>query len=88
MYSIGDVQAKSELGLLTCRQQSWSTLLLRYWSWQAMLLVTTRRLALSPVTSSWLLSKLLGGVTIAAGGVLPNIHSVLLPKKTGKKGEE
>lgn len=31
------------------------------------------------------LSKLLGGVTIAAGGVLPNIHSVLLPKKTGKK---
>ena len=34
------------------------------------------------------LSKLLGGVTIAAGGVLPNIHSVLLPKKTGKKAEE
>eukprot|EP00244_Chara_vulgaris_P011714 TRINITY_DN590_c0_g1_i1.p2 TRINITY_DN590_c0_g1~~TRINITY_DN590_c0_g1_i1.p2 ORF type:complete len:141 (-),score=21.06 TRINITY_DN590_c0_g1_i1:1557-1979(-) len=30
------------------------------------------------------LSKLLGQVTIAAGGVLPNIHSVLLPKKTGK----
>jgi len=30
------------------------------------------------------LSKLLSGVTIAAGGVLPNIHSVLLPKKTGK----
>ena len=28
------------------------------------------------------LSKLLGQVTIAAGGVLPNIHSVLLPKKT------
>ena len=28
------------------------------------------------------LSKLLGGVTIANGGVLPNIHSVLLPKKT------
>ena len=33
------------------------------------------------------LSKLLGGVTIASGGVLPNIHSVLLPKKSGKKGE-
>ena len=32
------------------------------------------------------LSKLLGQVTIAAGGVLPNIHSVLLPKKTA--GEE
>ena len=31
------------------------------------------------------LSKLLGGVTIASGGVLPNIHGVLLPKKTGKK---
>ena len=31
------------------------------------------------------LSKLLGTVTIAAGGVLPNIHSVLLPKKSGKK---
>jgi len=30
------------------------------------------------------LNKLLGGVTIAAGGVLPNIHAVLLPKKTGK----
>ena len=28
------------------------------------------------------LNKLLGGVTIAQGGVLPNIHSVLLPKKT------
>ncbi|GMN38166.1 hypothetical protein TIFTF001_007407 [Ficus carica] len=34
------------------------------------------------------LSKLLGSVTIANGGVLPNIHQVLLPKKTGKgKGE-
>ena len=31
------------------------------------------------------LSKLLGAVTIAAGGVLPNIHSVLLPKKAEKK---
>ncbi|CAN0014740.1 unnamed protein product, partial [Heterosigma akashiwo] len=28
------------------------------------------------------LNKLLGGVTIAQGGVLPNIHTVLLPKKT------
>ena len=33
------------------------------------------------------LSKLLGTVTIASGGVLPNIHSVLLPKKgKGKSG--
>jgi histone H2A len=31
------------------------------------------------------LNKLLGGVTIASGGVLPNIHTVLLPKKSGKK---
>ena len=30
------------------------------------------------------LNKLLGGVTIAQGGVLPNIQAVLLPKKTGK----
>ncbi|KAF7139398.1 hypothetical protein RHSIM_Rhsim07G0178300 [Rhododendron simsii] len=34
------------------------------------------------------LSKLLGSVTIANGGVLPNIHQTLLPKKAGKgKGE-
>ena len=31
------------------------------------------------------LSKLLSGVTIAAGGVLPNVHSVLLPKTKGGK---
>ncbi|CAN6546615.1 hypothetical protein ACFX13_037704 [Malus domestica] len=29
------------------------------------------------------LSKLLGSVTIANGGVMPNIHNTLLPKKTG-----
>ena len=37
------------------------------------------------------LSKLLGMVTIREGGVLPNIHSVLLPKATaegGKKSKE
>uniref|UniRef100_A0A453K1B9 Histone H2A n=4 Tax=Triticinae TaxID=1648030 RepID=A0A453K1B9_AEGTS len=34
------------------------------------------------------LSRLLGAVTIAAGGVLPNIHTTLLPKKVGKgKGD-
>jgi histone H2A len=34
------------------------------------------------------LSKLLGSVTIANGGVLPNIHQTLLPKKVGKgKGD-
>jgi histone H2A len=31
------------------------------------------------------LNKFLGHVTIAQGGVLPNIHAVLLPKKKGKK---
>ena len=31
------------------------------------------------------LNKLLAGVTIASGGVLPNIHAVLLPKTSGKK---
>ncbi|KQK22303.1 histone H2A [Brachypodium distachyon] len=31
------------------------------------------------------LGKLLAGVTIAHGGVLPNIHTVLLPKKTAEK---
>ncbi|CDH51910.1 histone h2a [Lichtheimia corymbifera JMRC:FSU:9682] len=32
------------------------------------------------------LNKLLGHVTIAQGGVLPNIHSSLLPTKTKKAG--
>ena len=31
------------------------------------------------------LNKLFGGVTIAQGGVLPNIHTVLLPKVSSKK---
>ncbi|KAG8074476.1 hypothetical protein GUJ93_ZPchr0006g44206 [Zizania palustris] len=31
------------------------------------------------------LGRLLAGVTIAHGGVLPNIHSVLLPKKAAEK---
>ena len=31
------------------------------------------------------LNRLLGGVTIASGGVLPNIHAVLLPKKGGEQ---
>ncbi|GAX78496.1 hypothetical protein CEUSTIGMA_g5935.t1 [Chlamydomonas eustigma] len=33
------------------------------------------------------LSKLLGSVTIASGGVLPNIPSALLPKKSKKDSE-
>ena len=31
------------------------------------------------------LNKLLNGVTIAQGGVLPNIQAVLLPKKAAAK---
>jgi histone H2A len=34
------------------------------------------------------LNKLFGGVTIAQGGVLPNIHSVLIPKSSSKEGAE
>jgi histone H2A len=34
------------------------------------------------------LNKLLGGVTIASGGVLPNIHAVLLPKKSKSKATD
>lgn len=34
------------------------------------------------------LGKLLAGVTIAHGGVLPNINPVLLPKKTDRPGKE
>ena len=33
------------------------------------------------------LNKLMGGVTIAAGGVLPNIHAVLMPKKAAAKAK-
>ena len=34
------------------------------------------------------LNKLLTGVTISQGGVLPNIHAVLLPKKTTKRSND
>jgi histone H2A len=34
------------------------------------------------------LNKLFGGVTIAQGGVLPNIHSVLIPKSSSKTETE
>ncbi|KAJ0103665.1 hypothetical protein Patl1_04401 [Pistacia atlantica] len=34
------------------------------------------------------LSKLLGDVTIANGGVMPNIHNLLLPKKAGTSGSK
>lgn len=41
----------------------------------------------TPVFNFVFLSQLLKGVTIAAGGVLPNIHPELLAKKRGAKGK-
>ncbi len=41
----------------------------------------------SPCNDEELNNRLLGKVTIASGGVIPNIHSVLLPKK-GEEGHE
>ena len=46
--------------------------------------IIPRRLQLA-VRNDEELNKLLGGVTIASGGVLPNIHAVLLPKKSKSK---
>nr|AAB48831.1 cleavage stage histone H2A [Psammechinus miliaris] len=34
------------------------------------------------------LNKLLNNVTIASGGVMPNIQTVLLPKKSGKSSKQ
>eukprot|EP00924_Labyrinthula_sp_SR-Ha-C_P010660 maker-scaffold_49-snap-gene-0.5-mRNA-1 protein AED:0.43 eAED:0.43 QI:0/0/0/1/1/1/2/0/117 len=45
--------------------------------------ITPRHIQLA-VRNDEELNKLLGGVTIASGGVLPNIHAVLMPKKKGK----
>ena len=48
--------------------------------------VTPRHLVLA-VRNDEELNKFLSGVTIASGGVLPNIHSVLLPKKSKSKAD-
>ncbi|XP_065143745.1 core histone macro-H2A.1 [Paramisgurnus dabryanus] len=48
--------------------------------------VTPRHVLLA-IANDEELNHLLKGVTIAAGGVLPNIHKELLSKKTGSKGK-
>merc|ERR1719445_1388593 len=45
--------------------------------------ITPRHIQLA-VRNDEELNTLLGNVTIAQGGVLPNIHAVLLPKKKAK----
>lgn len=50
-------------------------------------LVTPRHIQLA-VRNDEELSKLLADVTIAAGGVLPSIHAVFLPKKIMKTSTE
>ena len=105
-------------------QQCWSTCVLRYWNWQAMLLMTirssvstqdtfflllpvmmnstrfgsvcvcmhacmcdmgylecTNHVYTCPTSSPCPCMQLFKGVTISQGGVLPNIHSVLLHRK-------
>ena len=47
--------------------------------------VTPRHIQLA-IRNDEELNKFLSGVTVAQGGVLPNIHAVLLPKK--KKGKQ
>ncbi|XP_075704912.1 histone H2A type 1-like [Rhinoderma darwinii] len=44
--------------------------------------IIPRQLQLAVLNDEEELNKVLGGVTIAQGGVLPNIQAVLLPKKT------
>ncbi|KAM4834678.1 histone H2A type 1-A [Thomomys bottae] len=46
--------------------------------------ITPRHLLLA-IRNDEELNKLLRGVTIPQGGVLPNIHAVLLPKTSGHK---
>ena len=68
-----------------------NTFVLKSSSLLEMRLVTTKSARIVPrhitlaVKNDEELNKLLGNVTIAGGGVLPNIHAVLLPKSKGGK---
>lgn len=72
---------------LSTRLPSWNTWDLRYLSDAARdnkkTRIIPRHLQLA-IRNDEELNKLLSGVTIAQGGVLPNIQAVLLPKKTDK----
>ncbi|ODN00489.1 Histone H2A [Orchesella cincta] len=76
-----------ELELLSTSLPLWSTWPLRFLSWPVTLLVTNKKTRIIPrhlqlaIRNDEELNKLLSGVTIAQGGVLPNIQAVLLPRK-------
>ena len=46
--------------------------------------IAPRHITLAVKNDEELNKLLVGGVIISSGGVLPNIHAVLLPKKSGK----
>ncbi|CAM9759481.1 unnamed protein product [Discosporangium mesarthrocarpum] len=50
--------------------------------------ITPRHIQQLAVRNDEELNKLLGQVTIAQGGVLPNIHAILLPKKRARGDEK
>lgn len=91
-YAKGITLSELALGLPFTWRRFWNTSFL--WNWQAMLAgnaardnkksrIIPRHLQLA-VRNDEELNKLLAGVTIAQGGVLPNIQAVLLPKKSEK----
>jgi len=49
--------------------------------------ITPRHIQLA-VRNDEELNRLLGGVTVASGGVIPNIHAVLVPVKKSRAGED
>ena len=84
----GNYAERVELELLFTFLQFLSTVLPKSWSWLKMLHAVTKKPRIIPrhlqlaIRNDKELNKLLSGVTIAQGGVLPNIHAVLLPKKS------